>query len=182
MTSVALLLSAVLLTAACDFQVISNGGNGTGTGGGGTGTGGGGGTPTTPTPIPNPNPNPSPNPGNRTPDPPVGSVLPMPGYAESVVSAVPGLSATSCQSGSYLDTVVLALQAFDTRWGYQCKDASCATLSNDRIAYHATAGPDVRGATGVYTVDIIGSACENPAPAWFPDGYNGALAFTPRRF
>jgi len=89
---------------------------------------------------------------------------------------------TRCADYGYLDAAVLALRQLDTRWGYQCRDVSCTTVSNDRIAYHATAGPDVRGAQGVHTVDIIASACESPSPAWQPDGFSAQLLWTPQRF
>lgn len=180
----AVVLSLLLLLAGCDFSVVTGGasgvgtgsGSGSGSGNGGTGTGGGS------NPSPNPLPTPSPSPGNRAPDPAQGGVLPFPGYAEGVVEIVlTPLTASSCQSGAYLDAVVFALRSYDTRWGYQCKDPSCSVLSNDRIAYHATAGPDVRGAMGVWTVDIIGAACTTPTQAWQPDGYNASLWFTPSR-
>jgi hypothetical protein len=105
----------------------------------------------------------------------------MPGYAQSIILSI-STPITQCTNYGYLDAVVGALAQLDSRWGYQCRDAACATVSNDRIAYHATAGPDVKGAVGVWTVDIIGSACEAPVPAWQPDGYNGTLLWTNRRF
>ena len=48
-----------------------------------------------------------------------------------------------------------ALRAHDTRWGYNCKRGNCPDISQDVVAYHAGAGPEVNGALETYTVDVI---------------------------
>ena len=82
----------------------------------------------------------------------------------------------SCQdtggSWEFLDRVVDRLRQFDTRWGYNCKRGNCPDLSQDVVAYHAGAGPEVNGALQTYTVDIIGGHCGgSPAPWWAPHQY-----------
>jgi len=114
--------------------------------------------------------------------------LPLPLTAQAIVAQVAGLSSTliaqSCQTVygasayAYLDRVVDALRASDTRWGYVCKRGSCAEISGDVIAYHATAGPDVQGATGTWEVDILANHCPDPGmtttPQWAVLGFSAA--------
>lgn len=152
----ALALMAVL-ASGCDVTINSSGtGTGTGTGGG---SGSGPTSPTPPTPLPPGVPTPT---GPRTPDPPVGVVLPFPGYAAGVVAGVTVPVSASCLSFAYLDAVVDALRLHDTRWGYACGSAAttgCAAASLDKIAYHATAGAETTGVTGNWLVDLITDVC-----------------------
>ncbi len=55
------------------------------------------------------------------------------------------------------------LRQFDTRWGYNCKRGNCPDISQDVVAYHAGAGPEVNGALETYTVDVIRGHC-GPQP------------------
>lgn len=175
-----LVLICIALTS-CDI-VVNGGAGGYGQGGNGTG-GANNGNPTAPSPTPTPSPTPAPTPaggGPRTPDPLPGSILALPIYGEQAIATLQLSPVGHCLDFVYLDAAVDALRRFDTRWGYQCKDSACATVSMDRVAYHATAGADIAGALGVWTVDIISSACEAPGKTWIVDGYSSSLRWTGR--
>lgn len=112
--------------------------------------------------------------GGRTPDPPSGQRLPLPGYGFQVVQAVaaryPQYLANSCQehggSWQFMDTVVDTLRTYDTRWGYNGKRGNANDPSLDVITYHYGAGPS-NMSTDVYIIDIIGGHCgANPVPVW----------------
>ena len=142
-------------------------------------------TPVAPTPTPTPAP-----PGNTTPggprptDPPVGVTLPLPAGAQGTILSLGAQHAALVQQCSYafVDAILATLRATDTRWGYVCKRGSCADLSLDVIAYHATAGPDAVGATGTYEIDIIGNSCSPlAAPQFLNYGFGAANVFTPTR-
>jgi hypothetical protein len=99
----------------------------------------------------------------------------------------PTLVATSCQAQygqsawAFMDKAVDRLRFFDTRWGYVCKHGNCQTPSEDAIAYHATAGPEVVGARGVWVIDIIASHCLANARADFQNmGFDPQGAWTNR--
>jgi hypothetical protein len=112
---------------------------------------------TEPTPAPT---------GTGTP-PPASGVLPLPTYGEGVArdyaAAHPNQVTHSCQlvdgeaAWQFLDGVIHLLQARDARWGYLCKDASCATKARDIVAYRASTGD-----TGIWIVDVLGSHCPGP--------------------
>jgi hypothetical protein len=124
-------------------------------------------TPTAPTSPANPT-APSLN-GFRTPDPPAGGQLPFPAYGATVAASVSTADVeSSCTTTTYLDAVVDALRGRDTRWGYVCSHGNCATVSRDTVGYHATAGPEVTGASGLYVVDIIQNLCASPVAQWLP--------------
>jgi hypothetical protein len=120
---------------------------------------------------------PPPPPPNRTPDPAPGQLLPLPnmaGIVAEVAGQYPGALRNSCQehggSWEFLDRLVARLRQFDTRWGYNCKRGNCPDISQDVVAYHAGAGPEVNGALETYTVDVISNHCGgNPVPWW--DGH-----------
>jgi hypothetical protein len=105
--------------------------------------------------------------GGGQPSSPSSGALPLPAYGEGVTREVaaahPALLAASCQTThgesawAWLDRVVQTLQARDRRWGYLCKDASCAKVAADVVAYQASAGD-----TGIWIVDVIGNHCPNP--------------------
>jgi len=163
---IALVLLCVGLLG-CDINISAGGGFGTGTG---TGTGTGVGGPTSPSPTPSPTPTPTPTPtGQRTPDPSPGSFLPLPAYGIQVLNSVSVDPALHCLDFGFIDAVVDALRLRDSRWGYLC-----------RGVYHATAGPEVAGALGVWVIDIIGSACEAPTRQWGVDGFDPAGQWTGR--
>jgi hypothetical protein len=171
------MLVCTLLAGACEYT-FNNNSSGTGTGtGSGTGTGG---NPTGPSPTPTPTPTPAPAPTFRTPDPPAGSFLPLPTYGLQTLNTVSVDPAAHCLDFGFIDAVVDALRLRDTRWGYMCRGVGCSQASMDKIAYHATAGPDVAGALGVWVVDIIGSACEAPTRQWGVDGFDAAAGWTGR--
>jgi hypothetical protein len=122
---------------------------------------------------------PPPPPQTRTPDPPAGQMLPLPnmaGIVAEVAAQNPGALRNSCQehggNWEFLDRLVDRLRQFDTRWGYNCKRGNCPDISQDVVAYHAGAGPDVDGALETYTVDVIGGHCgSSPAAWWSPHQY-----------
>lgn len=170
---------AYLAIVGCDINISAGGGNGTGSGNGTGGTV----LPTGPTPTPTPTPTPSPTPqpaGPRTPDPAPGTFLPLPPYGIQVLNAVTVDPAIHCLDFQFIDAVVDALRLRDSRWGYLCRGVGCTTGSFDKIAYHATAGPEIAGALGVWVVDIIGSACESPTRQWSVDGFDAAGSWTGR--
>lgn len=147
----------------------------------------GGATITQPTPIPSPTPSPTPAPtptplpgGTRTADPPAGQVLPLPLYGAAVVAQVTVDVAQSCTTFAFLDAVVDALRARDTRWGYACSSGGCASVSQDKVAYHATAGAEVTGATGVHVVDVIQNVCTAPTKQYLIVGYVAEGAWSSR--
>ena len=125
------------------------------------------GTPPGPGPVP-------PTPGNRTPNPPPGQRLPLPGYGLSVVEQVareyPAALRNSCQdhggTWEFMDRVVDRLRTFDTRWGYNGKRGNANDPSHDVVAYNFGSQAD-QGTTEVYIIDIIIGHCGNsPGPAW----------------
>lgn len=131
---------------------------------GGGGGGGGGGLP------------PAPGSGTRTPDPAPGQMLPIPGYAESVIHSVaaqfPGALQNSCQehggTWEFMDRVVDALRQYDNRWGYNWKRANVGDPSLDVINYHFGRGQS-EGSREVYSFDIIGGHCGSSPWAAFID-------------
>jgi len=104
--------------------------------------------------------------GGSSPDSTTGA-LPLPAYAEGVTrsfaAAHPALVTHSCQitdgesAWQFLDQLITTLQNRDARWGYLCKDASCATVARDVIAYRASSGD-----TGIWIVDVLGNHCPGP--------------------
>jgi hypothetical protein len=122
-----------------------------------------------PAPPPGPSPIPPPT-GNRTPDPPPGTILPLPAYGPSVVSALaaafPGALRNSCGNHEFLLRLVYQLRQIDTRWGFNWKRGRIGDLSEDVVTYHFGAGPD-DNSTDVYIIDVIGGHCGgNPGPNW----------------
>lgn len=112
--------------------------------------------------------------GGRTPDPPPGQRLGLPGYGPGVVNAVanalPAALRNSCQdhggSWQFMDAVVDALRTHDTRWGYNGKRGNAGDPSHDVVTYHYGAGASLNS-TEVYIIDVIGGHCgSNPVPAW----------------
>ncbi len=112
--------------------------------------------------------------GGRTPDPPQGQALPLPGYGEGVVKAVaranPGLLANSCQehggSWQFMDLLVDTLRTYDTRWGYNGKRGNANDPSMDVVTYHHGPGGS-HNSTAVYIIDVIGGHCgSSPSPGW----------------
>lgn len=143
---------------------------------------------TTPTPI---TPAPGTGAGNRTADPPAGTALALPLYAPGLVRDVaaqhPELLPQSCvttggvAAWAFLDLVVDTLRTYDTRWGYACALGDCVNPIPDAIAYHAAAGPEAMGVTGVWVVDIIESYCLlNPSPGFLSLGYQPAGRWSTR--
>lgn len=148
------LVALVCASVACHLTINeSNTNNNTSTSSG---------NPNGPSNPANPNPTPSPTPGGtgtRTPDPAPGQTLPFPTYTAGVVSQITVPVSQSCTTFGFLDAVVDALRTHDTRWGYACSSSGCGAPSLDNIAYHATAGPEIVGATGNYLVDLIVDVC-----------------------
>jgi hypothetical protein len=120
---------------------------------------------------------PPPPPVVRAPDPAPGRMLPlMAGIVAEVAAQYPGALRNSCQehggNWEFLDRLVARLRQIDTRWGYNCKRGNCPDISQDVVAYHGGAGPDVNGALETYTVDVIGGHCGgSPAAWWSPHQY-----------
>jgi hypothetical protein len=93
-----------------------------------------------------------------------------------VAAQYPGALRNSCQehggTWEFIDRLVARLREFDTRWGYNCKRGNCPDISQDVVAYHAGAGPEVNGALETYTIDVIGGHCgPSPAAWWAPHQY-----------
>lgn len=108
--------------------------------------------------------------GPRTPDPPPGQMLPLPGYGASVVQAVaaayPGDLRNSCGNNVWLFRVVQALRQHDSRWGLNWKRKVVGDMSQDVVTYNFGAGPD-EGTTNVYAIDVIVGHCgSNPGWNW----------------
>jgi hypothetical protein len=125
---------------------------------------------------------PPPSGGPRTPDPVPGApgvdctsrsvegdcMLPVPSYAAAVVDALgaqyPQEAAVArpseCRGGDnrFLFRVLRELRTRDTRWGLSYKRGNFPTLSEDIIAYNATARPD-DGESHVILFDIVGGSC-----------------------
>jgi len=117
-------------------------------------------TPSAPTSPPTP-----PSGGPRTPDPTPGTQLPLPNQAalvEQVAAQDPAALANSCieEGGSwrFMDAVVTALRATDTRWGYNCKRGNCSDISIDVVDYFHGIG-DGQNSTDVYLIDVISAVC-----------------------
>jgi hypothetical protein len=106
--------------------------------------------------------------GPRTPNPPPGQLLPVPGYGVAVVqqvaAAFPGALHNSCGNIEFVLRVVLALRTIDSRWGLNYKRGQRGDLSQDIAVYNPTDRPD-EGESQVYLFDIIGGHC-GPAPTW----------------
>jgi hypothetical protein len=122
-----------------------------------------------PPPAPGPTPVPPPT-GNRTPDPPPGTILPLPAYGPSVVAqlaaAFPGALRNSCGNHEWLLRLVYQLRQIDTRWGFNWKRGRVGDLSEDVVNYHFGPGPD-ENSTNVYVIDVIGGHCGgSPRPNW----------------
>lgn len=128
-------------------------------------------------PSPAPGPGPSPGSGPRTPDPPPGQLLPLPGYGAAVVDAAgavyAGDLANACGSRTWLYRVLAELRKRDTRWGLNYKRGQPGSLSTDIITYNGTNRPDI-GESQVYLIDVIGAICEGNHAGWNP----GATAVT----
>jgi hypothetical protein len=142
------------------FRTPSAPGGGGGGGGGGTGGGGGGGGGN--------------GPGGRTPNPPAGQRLPLPGYgagvANDVAAQYPNAMRNSCQdhggTWEFMDRLVDRLRTYDTRWGYNGKRGNTNDPSHDVVDYNYGSNPD-EGTTDVYIIDVISGHCgSNPGPAW----------------
>lgn len=120
-----------------------------------------------PAPVPGPVPAPT---GNRTPDPPPGSILPLPSYGPAVVSALaaafPGALRNSCGNNEWLLRLVYQLRQMDTRWGLNWKRGNIGDMSQDVVTYHFGPGPD-DNSTNVYIIDVIFGHCgSSPGPNW----------------
>jgi len=126
---------------------------------------------------------PPPTGGPRTPDPVAGApgvdctsravegdcMLPVPGYAAGIVASLGAQYAqeaavarpSECGSGgsnAFLFRVLRELRKYDTRWGLSYKRGNFPTLSEDIIAYNATARPD-EGESHVILFDVVGGSC-----------------------
>ena len=110
---------------------------------------------------------------HRVPDPEPGTQLPAPNMAHvvaEVAAAHPDALRNSCQeqggSWEFLDRVVDALRAHDTRWGYNWKRGHVGDPSLDVVNYHWGSGQD-EGSSDVYTFDVIIGHCgDRPAATW----------------
>ncbi len=110
--------------------------------------------------------------GPRTPDPPPGGRLPMPGYgpavAQAVAAAFPGDLQRSCvEAGGnniWLFRLVHALRQHDSRWGLNWKRQVFGDMSQDIVTYNYGAGPD-EDSRNVYGIDVIVGHC-GPRPGW----------------
>lgn len=86
-------------------------------------------------------------------------------------AANPAQLAASCLdtggNWAFMDGVVAALKAADSRVGYNGKRGNTADPSQDAVSYYHGILPAVDGSPDVYVIDIIGGHCgSNPVPAW----------------
>ena len=110
--------------------------------------------------------------GPRTPDPPPGQRLPLPGYgpavAQAVANAYRGDLQRSCvEAGGnniWLFRLVQALRQHDSRWGLNWKRQVYGDMSQDIVTYNYAAGAD-EDTRNVYAVDVIVGHC-GPSPNW----------------
>lgn len=121
-----------------------------------------------------------------------GPTLPLPNYLNVVAdyaNANPAELTNSCQNAGgtwdFMDGVVDALRAIDSRFGYNCKRGNCNDPSHDAIAYYWGEGAPFEGARKVYVIDIIGGHCgPNPTPTWTnqtsPSGNTNGAGWTSR--
>lgn len=111
--------------------------------------------------------------GPRTPDPPPGQLLPMPGYAPGLVAQLSQAYAfdrsQACANRNYLYKVVRELRKYDSRWGLNWKRGWAGSLSTDIITYNPTAVPDAV-AQQIYVVDVIHAICESNGHTWDWEG------------
>ncbi|MGH9175831.1 MAG: hypothetical protein ACRD1H_15815, partial [Vicinamibacterales bacterium] len=107
--------------------------------------------------------------GPRTPDPPPGQMLELPGYghgvALGVAQAYPGDLSRACTSRTYLYRLVNALRKYDSRWGLNYKRGHVGSLSTDIVTYNGTAEPD-NGADHIYLVDVVSAICASNKFSW----------------
>ncbi len=87
-----------------------------------------------------------------------------------VAAQYPQALRNSCQHAGgtweFMDRVVNALRAHDTRWGYNWKRGNVGDPSLDVVDYNWGSGPD-EGSTNVYIIDIIVGHCGgDPSPGW----------------
>ena len=111
-------------------------------------------------------------------------MLPLPAGAQGTVLQLGATNSALIHqcSFAFVDALLATLRQSDTRWGYVCKRGSCSDISMDVIAYHATSGPDVQGATGTYEIDVIGNSCSAAASVQFLNlGFGAGNVFTPTR-
>ena len=109
---------------------------------------------------------------NRTPNPPPGTLLPLPNMF-SVVQQVGSNLSDSCPNpnskyilNAWLIRVVDRLRTFDTRWGFNAKPTRGpadngglpVVVAGDEAAYNAGSLPD-EGTTEVQLVDMLVSHC-----------------------
>jgi len=110
--------------------------------------------------------------GPRTPDPPPGQRLPMPGYgpavAQAVANAYRGDLNRSCREAGgnniWLFRLVQALRQQDSRWGLNWKRQVFGDMSQDIVTYNYGAGQD-EDTRNVYAIDVIVGHC-GPSPNW----------------
>lgn len=115
---------------------------------------------------------------------PPGTPLPLPPNTQAIITSLGQQYAALVGSCDYLfiDALLATLRPQDTHWGYVCKRGNCSDISQDVIAYHAGGGADVRGATGTYEIDVIGSSCSAAAtPQYLNFGYAATNVFSPSR-
>lgn len=126
---------------------------------------------------------PTPTPGDPTPGGPslgivgAGSAQPtvaLPNLFSTVsayAAANPAQLTNSCLdsggSWDFMDGVVAALKAVDSRIGYNGKRGDTSDPSEDAVSYYHGILPAVDGSPDVYVIDIIGGHCgANPVPTW----------------
>jgi hypothetical protein len=114
----------------------------------------------------------TPGTGPRTPNPPAGTILPLPSYGNGVAASIAaqyrGDLLNSCRdtggNNVWLFRLLQALRQRDSRWGLNYKRGNRGDLSQDIITYNGTDQPD--GAIArIYLVDTISGHCGgNPQP------------------
>jgi hypothetical protein len=113
----------------------------------------------------------TPGAGPRTPNPPAGTLLPIPAYAAGVVQDMarrhPAELARACKTNhDWLFLLLRELRRYDTRWGLNWKRGDIRQgMSSDILAYNPTDQPD-DGNGRVYIFDVIGAECEGNYPTF----------------
>jgi hypothetical protein len=113
----------------------------------------------------------TPGAGPRTPDPPAGTLLPIPAYAPGVVRDMarryPAELSRACKTNhEWLFLLLRELRKYDTRWGLNWKRGDVRQgMSSDIVSYNPTDQPD-EGNGKVYIFDVIGAECEGNFPTF----------------
>lgn len=110
------------------------------------------------------------------------------GTVAAYASANPSELADSCQppdgtgTWDFMDGVIAALQAIDTRWGYNGKRGDPGDLSHDAISFYCGELASMTvGSKNCFVLDIIVGHCGSPGPTWIDVSAAACGAWVPTR-